>query len=152
MAGDVSFPFYGITILALLFTYGLRRPSKGGVYAAKTIMARLFDIPQSPFADFVIGSSVGAVNASYFVSAPNPGGIDKLEKIWRALRRNKVFRFTLRSALRLLGRPDKLERHLPFRNLEEATISVHVIATNLGGNESKEFRCALLCWAHINMS
>ena len=56
-------------------------------------------------ADFVVGSSVGAINASYFASAPNPAGIDKLEKIWRALRRHDVFPFTLRSALGLLGRP-----------------------------------------------
>ena len=94
-------------------------------------------------ADFVVGSSVGAINASYFASAPNPAGIDKLEKIWRALRRHDVFPFTLRSALGLLGRPDNLidpsnlrrllERHLPFPNLEDAAIPVHVIATNLGG-------------------
>jgi NTE family protein len=94
-------------------------------------------------ADFVVGSSVGAINASYFASAPNLAGIDKLEKIWRALRRHDVFPFTLRSALGLLGRPDNLidpsnlrrllERHLPFPNLEDAAIPVHVIATNLGG-------------------
>ena len=94
-------------------------------------------------ADFVVGSSVGAINASYFASAPNPAGIEKLETIWRALRRHDVFPFTLRSVVGLLGRPDYLidpsnlrrllERHLPFENLEDAMIPVHVIATNLGG-------------------
>ena len=94
-------------------------------------------------ADIVVGSSVGAINASYFASAPNPGGIENLEKIWRALRRHDVFPFTLRSLFGLLGRPDNLidpsnlrrllERHLPFPNLEDAAIPVHVIATNLGG-------------------
>ena len=94
-------------------------------------------------ADFVVGSSVGAINASYFASAPNPAGIEKLETIWRALRRHDVFPFTLRSVVGLLGRPDHLidpsnlrrllERHLPFANLEDAMIPVHVIATNLGG-------------------
>lgn len=39
-------------------------------------------------ADFVVDSSVGAMNASYFASAPNHAGIDKLERIWRALRRH----------------------------------------------------------------
>jgi predicted acylesterase/phospholipase RssA len=81
-------------------------------------------------ADFVVGSSVGAINASYFAGAPNPAGIEKLETIWRALRRHDVFPFTLGSALGLLGRPDNLidpsnlrrllERHLPFPNLEDA--------------------------------
>lgn len=94
-------------------------------------------------ADFVVGSSVGAINASYFASAPNAVGIEKLEKIWCALRRHHVFPVTLRSLMGLLGRPDKLidpsnlrrllERHLPFSNLEDAMIPVHVIATNLGG-------------------
>jgi len=94
-------------------------------------------------ADFVVGSSVGAINASYFASAPNPAGIEKLETIWRTLRRHDVFPFTLRSVVGLLGRPDHLidpsnlrrllERHLPFANLEDAMIPVHVIATNLGG-------------------
>ena len=95
-------------------------------------------------ADFVVGSSVGAMNASYFASAPNPAGIEKLEKIWRGLRRHDVFPVTMRSVLGLIGRPGNLidpsnltsllERHLPFRNLEDAMIPVHVIATNLGGS------------------
>ena len=94
-------------------------------------------------ADFVVGSSVGAINASYYANAPNAAGIEKLERIWCALQRHHVFPVTLRSVIRLLGRPDNLidpsnmrrllERHLPFPNLEDATIPVHVIATNLGG-------------------
>jgi NTE family protein len=95
-------------------------------------------------ADFVVGSSVGAMNASYFASAPNPAGVEKLGEIWRALRRHDVFPVTLRSAFGLLGRPDSLidpsnlrrllKRHLLFPNLEDAVIPVHVIATNLGGS------------------
>ena len=95
-------------------------------------------------ADFVVGSSVGAINASYFASAPNPAGIEKLETIWRTLRRHDVFPFTLRSVVGLLGRPDHLidpsnlrrllERHLPFANLEDAMIPVHVIATKSWGH------------------
>ena len=50
-------------------------------------------------ADFVVGSSVGAINASYFASAPNPAGIEKLETIWRTLRRHDVFPFTLPSTV-----------------------------------------------------
>jgi NTE family protein len=95
-------------------------------------------------ADFVVGSSVGAMYASFFASAPNPAGIEKLGKIWRALRRHDVFPFTLRNVFGLLGRPDSpidpsnlrrlLERHRLFPNLEDAMIPVHVIATNLGGS------------------
>ena len=94
-------------------------------------------------ADFVVGSSVGAMNAAYFAGAPNAAGVDKLEKIWRGLRRHDVFPLTLRSVLGFMGGADNLidpsnlrrlvERHIPFRNLENAPIPVHVVATNLGG-------------------
>jgi len=52
-------------------------------------------------ADFVVGSSVGALNAAYFASAPNAAGVDKLGQIWCSLRRRDVFPVTLRSLLRL---------------------------------------------------
>jgi len=50
--------------------------------------------------DFVVGSSVGALNAAYFAGAPNALGIERLEQIWCGLRRNDVFPVTLRSILR----------------------------------------------------
>ena len=52
-------------------------------------------------ADFVVGSSVGALNAAYFAGAPNAAGVEKLGEIWCALRRNDVFPVTLRSLLRI---------------------------------------------------
>ena len=94
-------------------------------------------------ADFVVGSSVGAVNASHFAGAPNAAGVAKLEKIWRDLQRHDVFPVTLRSLLGLFGRQGNLidpfnlrrllERHVSFPNLQDAAIPLHVIATNLGG-------------------
>jgi NTE family protein len=94
-------------------------------------------------ADFVVGSSVGALNAAYFPSAPNAAGVDKLQRIWCGLRRRDVFPVTLRSLLRFAGGeghlidPSNLKllitRHIPFLNLEQAPIPVHVIATNLSG-------------------
>ncbi len=94
-------------------------------------------------ADFVVGSSVGALNAAYYASAPNAAGVDTLERIWCDLRRSDVFPVTLRGLMRLasgeghLIDPSNLrsliKRHVPFLNLEDAPIPVHVIATNLGG-------------------
>src|SRR5271163_3056487 len=94
-------------------------------------------------ADFVVGSSVGALNAAYFASAPNAAGVDRLGRIWCGLRRHDVFPVTLRSVLRFAGGEGHLidptnlrsliKRHIPFLNLEDAAIPVHVIATNLGG-------------------
>jgi len=94
-------------------------------------------------ADFVVGSSVGALNASYFAAAPNAAGVEKLACVWCSLRRHDVFPVTLRSLLRFVGGQDHLidpsnlrlliKRHVPFLNLEDASIPLHVIATNLGG-------------------
>jgi len=94
-------------------------------------------------ADFVVGSSVGALNAAYFAAAPNAAGVEKLACVWCNLRRHDVFPVTLRSLLRFVGGEDHLidpsnlrsliKRHVPFLNLEDASIPLHVIATNLGG-------------------
>jgi NTE family protein len=94
-------------------------------------------------ADFVVGSSVGALNAAYFAAAPNAAGVEKLACVWCSLRRHDVFPITLRSLLRFVGGQDHLidpsnlrlliKRHVPFLNLEDASIPLHVIATNLGG-------------------
>lgn len=93
--------------------------------------------------DFVVGSSVGALNAGFFAGDPTAEGVAKLAAIWRGLRRDDVFPLTLGSALRWFGSADALfestnlrrliERHLPYRNLEDAAIPVHVVATSLGG-------------------
>lgn len=94
-------------------------------------------------ADFVVGASVGAINAAYFAGAPNPEGVAKLEQIWCGLRRTDVFPVTLTSALGLLRHPDNIvdpgrlrrliETHLSFSRLEDAKIPLHVAATNLQG-------------------
>ena len=94
-------------------------------------------------ADLVLGSSVGAMNAAYFAGAPHAAGVNKLEEVWRGLRRHDVFPVTFRSVLGFMGGADNLidpsnlrkliERNIPFANLEDAPIPVHVVATNLGG-------------------
>src|SRR5262245_16017505 len=53
--------------------------------------------------DFVVGSSVGAINASYFAGAPNAAGVVALERIWSGLRRADIFPFTMASAIGLIG-------------------------------------------------
>jgi NTE family protein len=93
--------------------------------------------------DFVVGTSVGAINAGFFAGAPNGEGVARLAKIWFDLRRSDVFPFTFASAFALLRRPGHLvnpgglrrliETNLPYERLEQATIPVHVIATNVQG-------------------
>ena len=86
--------------------------------------------------DFVIGSSVGAIHAGYFAGAPNNEGVARLAQIWSGLRRGDVFPFTFASVVGLLRHPDYslrylIENNLPYLRLEDATIPVHVTATNL---------------------
>jgi NTE family protein len=93
--------------------------------------------------DFVVGASVGALNACFFASRPDSEGVEALEEIWRGLKRHDIFPLTWRSAVGWFRGAGSLfesaalrgliERHLPVRNLEDAVIPVHVVATNLSG-------------------
>ena len=97
-------------------------------------------------ADVVFGSSVGALNGAYYAGAPTVEGIRQLETIWRGLRRQDVFQVTWRSVLGFVRRRDFLatseglrqlvDRHLPYRNLEEAKIPVHIVATDILSGET----------------
>jgi NTE family protein len=99
--------------------------------------------------DLVVGSSVGAINGAYFAGTPNAGGVARLEAIWRGLRRRDVFPFTWRSLIGLLtprnfvidpcGIRNVLERHLPFQELEQAAVPLHVVATDMLGGASVQF-------------
>lgn len=94
--------------------------------------------------DFVVGSSVGALNGAYFCGDPTAAGVARLEAIWRGLKRRDVFPLTLRRLLGMFFESDSLvdstalhrliERHLPYAALEQARIPVHIAATEvLGG-------------------
>lgn len=93
--------------------------------------------------DFVVGASVGAINASYFASFPTPEGIANLEKIWAGLRRSDIFPFTLASVVGLLRHPGNLvdpgglrriiETNLPCAELQGTQIPLFIMATNLQG-------------------
>jgi len=92
--------------------------------------------------DFLIGTSVGAVNAAWMAGRPEPGSMDELTEIWLGLRRQDVFPLSpLTSARGLLGRTNHfisnaslgaiLERHIPYKQLEQAAVPVHVVVTEL---------------------
>ena len=92
-------------------------------------------------AHIIVGSSVGALNAAYYAGAPTAEGVERLAKIWLSLRREDVFPVTWRTMLTFLLRRDFLipadgvrwlvDTHLPYRNLEDARLPVHVVARNL---------------------
>jgi NTE family protein len=93
--------------------------------------------------DFMVGESVGAINAAYFASAPTYEGVARLEQIWCGLRRADVFPINPATAFGLLRHPDNIvdpgrlrrliETHLMFSRLEDAKVPLHVVATDLQG-------------------
>lgn len=93
--------------------------------------------------DFVVGASVGALNACYFAGRPDAAGVAALEAIWRGLKRPDVFPVTPGSVLEFLrgrgslfgasGLRRIVEMHLPFTRLEDAALPVSVVATDLSG-------------------
>jgi NTE family protein len=92
-------------------------------------------------ADLVVGSSVGAVNAAYFAGNPTLAGLSELEAIWRRLKRSDILCLGWRGFFGILGQRDHLfssdrfsrllETHLPYRNLEDAALPLHVVATDI---------------------
>jgi NTE family protein len=92
-------------------------------------------------ADLVVGSSVGAVNAAYFAGNPTLEGVSELEAIWLRLKRSDILCLGWRGLFGILGQRDHLfssdrfsrllETHLPYRNVEDAALPLHVVATDV---------------------
>jgi len=100
-------------------------------------------------ADMVVGSSVGALNGAFYASDPTVGGVERLATIWRGLKREDVFPLNWRTLLGFLWRRDFLISHdgirklidddIPYRNLEEAKLPVHIVTTDIITGESVVF-------------
>ena len=97
--------------------------------------------------DFLVGTSVGAVNAAWIAGRPEADGAAQLSEIWSGIRRQDIFPMSpLCSARGILGHTNHvisndnlrgvLERHLLYERLEEASIPVHVIVTELKSGEA----------------
>jgi NTE family protein len=92
-------------------------------------------------ADIVVGSSVGALNGAYYAGVPTLDGVKHLADIWRSLRRQDVFPVSVMTLLGFLWRRDFLishdgvrklvDDHLPYKNLQDAKLPVHIVTTNI---------------------
>src|SRR5207253_257475 len=97
-------------------------------------------------ADMVVGSSVGALNGAYYAGDPTLKGVLQLETIWRGLHRHDVFPVTWRTLLAFLWRRDFLiphdgirkliDDHIPYRNLQDAKLPVHIVTTDIISGDS----------------
>ncbi len=93
-------------------------------------------------ADFLVGASAGAINAAFYAGRPTREGVDELAAIWAGLRARDVFPFSpLGSLLGVLALSDHIvepgpfarliRRHLPYQQLEDAELPVHIVATDV---------------------
>ena len=92
-------------------------------------------------ADMVVGSSVGALNGAFYAGDPTPDGVERLATIWRGLTRREVFPVTWRTMFGFLWRRDFLiphdgirkliDDHIPYRNLQDASLPLHIVATDI---------------------
>jgi len=97
-------------------------------------------------ADMVVGSSVGAINGAFYAGDPTLDGVKRLASIWRGLKRHDVFPISMRTLLGFLWRRDFLiphdgirkliDDHIPYRNLEQAKLPVHIVTTDIITGES----------------
>lgn len=113
----------------------------GSLGAVQVGMLRTL-VERGVVADFVVGSSVGALNGAWYASRPDAAGVEALAGIWASIGRHDVFPVhPLAGLLGFLGRrnylvpPDALadliRRHLPFDRLEDARIPIHLVATEV---------------------
>lgn len=94
--------------------------------------------------DLVVGASVGALNGAHFAGRPDAEGVEALAGLWSTIRRPDVFPFRPRSLVGgITGRqshivdPQGLRSLLKratthYRQIEEAAIELHVVATDTG--------------------
>ena len=118
----------------------------GGSFGAIQVGMLLALAEQGVVADFVVGSSVGAMNAAYYAADPTLKTVERLADIWRDIRRQDVFPITLRTLAGFIWRRDFLvsqdgvrgliRRNLPYKNLEQAKIPVHIVTTDIVSGET----------------
>jgi len=96
--------------------------------------------------DLVVGSSAGAINSFCFAQHPTQRGLDRLAGLWRGLRRRDVFPLhPWHLVTGLFGRRDGLvsadrlaaflRSHIGIARLEDTSVPVHVVATDLAAGQ-----------------
>ena len=94
------------------------------------------------YPDLLVGTSVGALNASYVAAAPHRAGADALEQVWHRASRSLLFPVRPRAVLLgMAGRRDHLVKadglerwisgNLLVRHFEDTEVPLHVVATDL---------------------
>jgi NTE family protein len=96
--------------------------------------------------DLIVGSSAGAINAFCFAQQPTIAGLDRLARLWSGMRRRDIFPLSFGQMVAGLSgfrdgvvSSDRLRRYLTGKigdaDLTEATVPVHVVATDLADGQ-----------------
>ncbi len=117
--------------------------SGGGGRGALQAGALQVLIAQGIVPQLLVGTSVGALNAAYLAAEPTPARAEQLIESWRHVRRRDLFPRTARllQVANLLFGADhvfsstalrrRVEDALPYRHIENATVALVVVATDL---------------------
>ena len=92
--------------------------------------------------DFIVGTSVGAINAAYLAGHRGIDGVRSLAEIWSGLSRRDIFPTDPLRLIRVAARREAgfanpaplrrlLERHLGYDRIEDAGCSLTVVATEV---------------------
>lgn len=90
----------------------------------------------------VVGASAGAINAAYFAGRPDGDGVAMLEALWCKIRRQDIMPLSMFGLLAMILRTRPhlveanalrrlLETHLSYERIEQATLALHVVATDM---------------------
>ena len=101
-------------------------------------------------ADLLVGVSVGALNAAAYAASPDPAGISELTRLWRGLTAERIYpRDRLHGPWRYFqsrpavyspeGLRSLITEFLPYRDLADARVPVHVVAAALPGVTERWF-------------
>lgn len=113
----------------------------GSLGAVQVGMLRAL-VSQGFVPDLIVGASVGAINGAFFAGQPDAAGVQRLEAIWRRIRRRDVFPLApLATIVGLFAHRDHLVTphalrrlivdHCPYDRLERASVPFHAVATDL---------------------
>lgn len=90
--------------------------------------------------DLVVGASAGAINGAYVAARHTSEGIAELERLWLTTKRSDIFPLTFGTFARLVVKRDFLldpasledliEKHLPYKRLEDAPVPIHIVTTD----------------------
>ncbi|WP_457559410.1 patatin-like phospholipase family protein [Candidatus Harpocratesius sp.] len=96
--------------------------------------------------DFVVGTSVGALNAAYFAFHPNLEGVEELSKIWLSIKTSQIFAPSLKNSIKGIfqkqnylispkGLRNLLYLHFGDVDLSESQLQLYIIATDINSGE-----------------